>query len=83
MFPLRDVIPSRTTPWVTFLLIAVNLVVFLFETSLTEREAVQFVFAYGLVPARLLGRLRDVDVPPRRLAAYHRQPVVVGSSATT
>ena len=52
MFPLRDVIPSRTTPWVTFLLIAVNLVVFLCEISLNEREAVQFISAYGLVPAR-------------------------------
>src|SRR5690349_6014488 len=52
MFPLRDVIPSRTTPWITFLLIAVNLVVFLIETSLTERQAVQFISAYGLVPAR-------------------------------
>jgi membrane associated rhomboid family serine protease len=52
MFPLRDVIPSRTTPGVTFLLIAVNVVVFLFELSLTDREAAQFVLAHGLVPAR-------------------------------
>jgi membrane associated rhomboid family serine protease len=51
MFPLRDVIPSRTTPWVTFLLIAVNVVVFLFELSLNEQDAVRFVFAHGLVPA--------------------------------
>ena len=28
MIPLRDVIPSRTTPWVTLLLIAVNAIVF-------------------------------------------------------
>jgi membrane associated rhomboid family serine protease len=51
MFPLRDVIPSRTTPWVTFLLIAVNLVIFLFELSLNERDAVQFVLSHGLVPS--------------------------------
>jgi membrane associated rhomboid family serine protease len=52
MFPLRDVIPSRTTPWVTFLLIAVNVGVFFFELSLNEREATSLVVAYGLVPAR-------------------------------
>ncbi len=52
MFPLRDVIPSRTTPWVTFLLIAANIGVFLIEISLDERGVEQFILAYGLVPAR-------------------------------
>jgi membrane associated rhomboid family serine protease len=34
LIPLRDIIPSRTTPLVTIALIAVNVLVFLFELSL-------------------------------------------------
>ena len=36
IFPLRDVIPSRTTPWVTLSLIAVNVAVFLWSVTLGE-----------------------------------------------
>ena len=38
MIPLRDVIPSRTTPGVTVSLIAVNVAVYLFQLMLTERS---------------------------------------------
>ena len=34
MIPLRDIIPSRTTPVVTISLIAVNILVFIYELSL-------------------------------------------------
>jgi membrane associated rhomboid family serine protease len=51
VIPLRDVIPSRTTPVVTVTIILINAVVFLYETSLAERALERFVFAYGLVPA--------------------------------
>jgi membrane associated rhomboid family serine protease len=50
MIPLRDVIPSRTTPVVTFTLIGLNALVFLFQASLGA-AAEQFVLAFGLVPA--------------------------------
>ncbi len=52
MIPLRDVIPARTTPWVTFLLIGLNVLVFFHEISLGSRDATRFIFTYGLVPAR-------------------------------
>ena len=51
MIPLRDVIPSRTTPWVTMLLIAINVVVFIYELTLDDRSLRQFFDTYGLVPA--------------------------------
>jgi len=51
MIPLRDVIPSRTTPGVTMTLIASNILVFLFMASLAPRAAEAFVYFYGLVPA--------------------------------
>jgi membrane associated rhomboid family serine protease len=53
MFPLSDVIPSRTTPVVTIALIALNALAFLFEVTLSERELQVLVQAYGVVPADL------------------------------
>lgn len=51
MIPLRDVIPSRTTPGVTIGLIAFNVVIFLFQSALPERTAAAFVGTFALVPA--------------------------------
>ena len=51
MIPLRDVIPSRTTPGVTITLIALNVVVYLFQLMLSERGQEAFIYAFGLVPA--------------------------------
>ena len=51
MIPLRDVIPSRTTPYVTIGLIVVNVLVFLYESTLDERSLEAFVLYFGLVPA--------------------------------
>jgi membrane associated rhomboid family serine protease len=53
MIPLRDIIPSRTTPVVTISLIALNIVVFLYELSL-GRAIDAFTLYYGLVPAAFL-----------------------------
>jgi membrane associated rhomboid family serine protease len=52
MFPLRDTQPSYTRPYVTMALIAVNVLVFLFEISLDPWSRNAFVEAYGLVPDR-------------------------------
>jgi rhomboid family protein len=53
MFPVSDVIPSRTTPVVTIGLIVLNLAAFVFELTLTDRELQAFVQSYGVVPADL------------------------------
>jgi len=50
MIPLRDVIPSRTTPVVTISLITLNVLVFMYELSL-GRALDAFMLRYGLVPA--------------------------------
>jgi membrane associated rhomboid family serine protease len=50
MIPLRDIIPSRTTPVVTISLIALNVLVFVYELSLGRAVDV-FTLYYGLVPA--------------------------------
>ena len=37
MIPLRDVIPSRTTPYITVTIILLNAVAWLYEVSMPER----------------------------------------------
>ena len=51
MIPLRDVIPSRTTPYVTIALIAVNALVYLYEMTLGDPLLEEFILYFGLVPA--------------------------------
>jgi len=53
MFPIRDHNPSRRTPYVTWVLIAINVLVFVGYWSLfsNERALAHFFFDWGLVPA--------------------------------
>jgi membrane associated rhomboid family serine protease len=53
MFPLRDTTRSRSVPLVNWLLIAINLVVFLCEVTLTPRQLATLTATLGLVPRRL------------------------------
>jgi membrane associated rhomboid family serine protease len=52
MIPLRDTIKSRTIPYVNYMLIAVSVLVFLFELSLGSRLDA-FVNTFGVIPARV------------------------------
>lgn len=51
MIPLRDVIPSRTTPFVTLALLGINATVFVWGLTLGSRGNEQLLWTYGLVPA--------------------------------
>ena len=51
MIPIRDVIPSRTTPVVTITLIVLNVLVFLVSPPLASPALEQFVRAWGVTPA--------------------------------
>jgi len=52
MIPIKDVIPSRTRPVVTYALIAINLAVFAYQAALSPRAGEAFVYAFGLIPAQ-------------------------------
>lgn len=52
MIPIKDTVPRRTYPFTTLLIISVNLLVFAFELSLPERIRNDFIYLFGLVPAR-------------------------------
>ncbi len=51
MFPISDVIPSRTTPYVTVSLIGLNALAFLYELQLSLSELQVFTQIFGVVPA--------------------------------
>jgi len=53
MIPLRDVIPSRTTPYVTVTIIVLNALAWFLELSLPRDVLPLFLQVYGVVPARL------------------------------
>ncbi len=53
MFPLRDGIPSRRFPAVTACLIAVNVLIFLYQWSLPDDGLKTLFHLFGIVPARL------------------------------
>jgi len=51
MIPLRDVIPSRSTPYITITIIALNALAWFFELALPHDTLNQFLTVYGVVPA--------------------------------
>jgi len=52
MIPIRDENPTHTFPIVTYLLIALNILVFIFQTLLGQANE-SFVFQFALIPAEL------------------------------
>ena len=50
MIPLRDTIPSGRVPIFNYLIIAANVVVFAYETSLSDRQTVALIAHWGLIP---------------------------------
>jgi membrane associated rhomboid family serine protease len=51
VIPLRDVIPSRTTPFVTVTIIVLNVLVFLYQELLPDYVQKEFVLTFALIPA--------------------------------
>jgi membrane associated rhomboid family serine protease len=52
MIPIRDENPTHTFPIVTYLLIALNILVFIFQTLLGQANE-PFVYQFALIPAEL------------------------------
>ena len=61
MLPIHDENPSGRTPYVTYALIAANILVFLYQLSLSDPALKSFFYAYAVVPKELFadfGRLQ-------------------------
>jgi membrane associated rhomboid family serine protease len=61
--PLNDENPIRITPYVTYGLIAVNVMVFLFEMLLSPEALDAFFYTAAVVPAELTRSLQGQPVP--------------------
>lgn len=56
MIPLKDDAPRLSTPYITYFLLAANIIVFLFELMVQQggqRALDRFIFEFGVVPVRL------------------------------
>lgn len=53
MIPIRDANPRHATPVVSWVIVALNVLVFVYQTVLGEsRAAYEFIFEYAFIPAR-------------------------------
>lgn len=52
MFPIRDYIPRRYTPYGARILLAINVLFYLYEMILAKQETVKLFYLLGVVPAR-------------------------------
>jgi membrane associated rhomboid family serine protease len=58
MIPIRDDAPRSGTPYVTYFLLWLNVIVFLFEVGLGPDRRTEFIFQFGVIPANIT-HLRD------------------------
>jgi membrane associated rhomboid family serine protease len=65
MFPLYDNNPIQRTPLVTYAIIAINMLVFLWASRMPEWQQQELAYQHGFVPARIiqLSQHRPIDVP--------------------
>ncbi|MDZ7317407.1 MAG: rhomboid family intramembrane serine protease [candidate division KSB1 bacterium] len=63
MFPIQDTVAKRYPPTVTWLLILVNAVVFLYQVSLPPPLQESFIHTFALVPARFFGSMAVLRPP--------------------
>ena len=61
LIPFRDVNPSRRTPIVNYILIALNVMAFIYELSLGSYRLPIFFRIYGIIPFEYT---HHVDIPP-------------------
>jgi membrane associated rhomboid family serine protease len=57
MFPIKNAVPTRYPPVVTWALIAANCLVFFVQLGLSPREEELFLIRFALIPARYFGLL--------------------------
>lgn len=69
MIPIGDDVPGERFPFLTYILIGLNLLVFLFQLSLPQAELHEMIFTWGVIP--------------RELAAWSGRPWVLATLVTS
>ncbi len=62
MFPINDHNPTRTTAYVTYALITINVLVFIHELSLAPPQLAEFFQLYAVVPKELSASFNGISV---------------------
>jgi len=62
VFPLYDENPTRITPYITYGLIGMNVLVFLHELTLSNAQLEQFLHLYAVIPRELTANFAGVPV---------------------
>ncbi len=73
MIPIRDDTPRYSTPYINYFLIALNILVFLFELSLGRQDLSIFLTQFGVVPAQFTGA---VPIYARAHTAFSFLPIL-------
>lgn len=63
MIPLRDDNPTSTVPFMSWLLLLINVAVFFKQASLGEQGFEAFIFQYGAVPAQIFSGGGTPQIP--------------------
>ena len=61
MFPISDDNPSGLTPFITWTLIGVCVLVFVVQFSMSDQEVQATIYSFGMIPARVLEK---AQLPP-------------------
>jgi membrane associated rhomboid family serine protease len=64
MFPIDDDNPTRITPYVTYGLIAVNVLIFIYELTFSEPGLTRFFYQWAVVPNQLTGAIAGIPILP-------------------
>lgn len=62
MVPLKDENPVKITPYVTYILIAANILIFVYELSLNSNQLDLFFHLFAVVPQELTNSFNGVNV---------------------
>lgn len=54
MIPIRDSMRPKRKPFINWLLIIINLLVFFYETGLSKNQLEEIYFRYGIIPTEVL-----------------------------
>jgi len=63
LVPLHDDNPTRIKPYVTYVLIGINIFVFLYQIGLSQQGLQEFFFTWAVVPARITASFQGEASP--------------------
>ena len=61
MFPIKDDNPTETVPFITFILICLNILIFFYQMGLDENVRASLIFDYGFKPSHFFSNIYQAD----------------------